>query len=802
MKRKLQNPDFGPNSHFLQVLLKPLIFSRFFNLFIFASTMFTLHPSLAAQTIAEKMATLQDKEGANAPALDDLLKNVNQRLAEHRKRLDRCFTKAAALNQSNAKEEDYQDLLQEVNAIKGEMLLLQNNWRESATTDAKREEEGYALWDQDETTLSQLVMEYGAMDFLYVIPPEMANLKINMHSSVPIPRESWNEVLEIILNHNGIGLKKINPYARQLFIFKQEPAVIQAIAARSQDLLFLPSNSRVFYVFSPPVEQVKTLFQFFEKFADAKQTFVYQVASKIAIVSSKEEIEKLLSLYETVWQNAKGKTAKVVPVSKIAVKEMEKILHSFFGEAIEKSRVPFGKMEQEGLTVLPLGQGRSLILIGQQEVVERAEKLVKDTEEQLQDPYEMTVFLYSCRHTDPSDLAKVLEKVYASLLVASSENNTNVEVSYSTQLPGYKSPDGYAPVPPIVVQPPPSSKPEISSHLEYEQGFDHFVPDPKTGSLLMVVRRDALIRIKELLRKLDVPKKMVQIEVLLFEKRLNNQNNFGLNMLKLGSHHKHVSYQSANAPKGLGVLEFLYKGAKSKHFPAYDIAYNFLMTQEDIQLNAAPSVVTVNQTPATISIVEERSINNGAAPINASNGTIAFENSFSRAQFGITIELTPTVHLSSDLTDTEAKGSVTLQTNITFDTTQPNSNVDRPLVDKRHIENEVRVLDGQTVILGGLRRKSSLDSEEKVPFLGEIPGLGKLFGSTRLIDNSTEMFFFITPRIVLDSEEELERIRTEELKKRAGDLPEFLQRIVDARKKESRKFFEQSLKIIMGSGHG
>ena len=67
-------------------------------------------------------------------------------------------------------------------------------------------------------------------------------------------------------------------------------------------------------------------------------------------------------------------------------------------------------------------------------------------------------------------------------------------------------------------------------------------------------------------------------------------------------------------------MEFLLHGDSSKHFPAYDLALNFLMTQEDIQLNAAPSVITVNQTPATISIVEEISINNGAAPVDTNKG--------------------------------------------------------------------------------------------------------------------------------------------------------------------------------------
>lgn len=760
-----------------------------------------ISPFAFSQTIAEKLGQsgMREPQPLSHPRIT--LQETNEQLVSLREELNQHYATAKKWHQENAPQEAFEPLLDQVNEIRNRMHELEQQWHLTVVSEAKQEEEGYALWDQEETTLAQLVMEYGAPDYLFIVPPEMANLKLNMHSNIPIPRESWHEMLEIILSHNGIGVKPINTYVRQLYVMKQDPSAIQAIASSILQLQWIPDHTRTFFVFSPPVEQIKSTFQFFERFSDAKRTFIYQIGPKIGIIAAKEEVMKLIELYQLVWENAKGKIARVVPVTKMTVREMEKILQSFFGEVLEKNRPPFGKVEQEGLNIFSLAQGNSLILIGQEDVVDRAERIVKETEEQLQDPAEMTIYLYQCRHSNPDDLSKVLEKVYNSLLFASTEANKDVDINYSSQGPQFKlPPDGYPPTPPLVVSPTSIKQPSTAS-LEIEQNLDHFISDPKTGHLLMVVRRDALSKIKDLLRKLDIPKKMVQIEVMLFEKRIINENKYGMNMLKLGSRKNGITYTSNLAPKGLGVLEFLLHGHSSKHFPAYDLALNFLMSQEDIQLNASPSIITVNQTPATISIVDEISINNGAAPVDTNKG-IAFEKSYTRAQYGITIVMTPTVNLP-DVEDlnSDSIGYITLQTNITFDTPKSSNQEDRPTVNRRHLENEVRVANGETVILGGLRRQRMEDNEEKIPFLGDIPGIGKLFGSVDLTRDSTEMFIFITPKIILDPQAELLQIRIEEMMKRPGDSPEYLERVIEAQEKAAERNFRNSFKAFFNNSH-
>ena len=58
------------------------------------------------------------------------------------------------------------------------------------------------------------------------------------------------------------------------------------------------------------------------------------------------------------------------------------------------------------------------------------------------------------------------------------------------------------------------------------------------------------------------------------------------------------------------------------------------------------------------------------------------------------------------------------------------------------------VNDGQTVVLGGILDTEKRDTEQKVPYLGDVPVLGRLFKTTRKTNNKDELLIFVTPKIL------------------------------------------------------
>ena len=67
------------------------------------------------------------------------------------------------------------------------------------------------------------------------------------------------------------------------------------------------------------------------------------------------------------------------------------------------------------------------------------------------------------------------------------------------------------------------------------------------------------------------------------------------------------------------------------------------------------------------------------------------------------------------------------------------------------VETQVLVNDGETVVLGGIYERSQRKDVDKVPLLGDIPGLGQLFRRNLTQDDKAELLIFVTPKIVREA---------------------------------------------------
>lgn len=839
---------------------------------------FACHSSVNAQSIAEKKANLRTTNSDLDGESDQFLLRINQESLEIHTQIQKLYETVSRLYQEGAPPEEYRALLDQINERKRYLLCLEESWREIASKGNRTE--GYGLWHAPETSLEQLIIDYGSQDFVYLIPPDVGSIKLSIASNLPIPRSCWNTMLEHILTQNGVGIKLLNSYLRQLYLIKQNNAHLKSITNNRCDLETLPADARVSFVLSPDPSEVRRTYLFLEKFINPNATSLQVLGRDILLVGQVSDIQDLLKLCDFVSVNRGDKDYRLIPVSKIRADEMAKILAATFDQNVGEGRgaslngedreFESGKYfpDTNGLKIIVLNSvAEALFIVGTKDEIKKAEEIVNSVENQIGGARDRTIFWYNVKHSEPEELADVLYRIYGLMINTGIGTDSQVNLNAPNEVvvvqPNISN--GSPPTPPptplgfqegggFVINPAPA-QPGVFVQTNPNKNRDNFIVDLKTGAIVMVVEADILPKIRDLLRKLDVPKKMVQIETLLFEKVLTRENNFGLNLLKIGNlaHNQHFtgvdfnnifprsrgsycgspssygsrssscsSYPSSGSsscssssnyscgglgtaicdliPGGLGVFEFLISRKRTDSgIPAFDIAYRFLLSQDDVQINSSPSILTINQTPATIAINEDISINTGVFQVDTPGG-FTLKDAFARAQYGTTISIKPTIHMRDESScEEEDDDYVTLETDITFDTIHPGGNPDRPDVTRRHITNQVQVIDGETVVIGNLRCKVSADTRDSIPFIGELPGIGKLFSETTTKNRTTEMFIFITPKIVKDPKEELQAIRQELLCRRPGDLPYFLDCLEEAYRYEKSRLMAGSLNMLLGN---
>lgn len=161
------------------------------------------------------------------------------------------------------------------------------------------------------------------------------------------------------------------------------------------------------------------------------------------------------------------------------------------------------------------------------------------------------------------------------------------------------------------------------------------------------------------------------------------------------------------------------------------------------KLLANPRVLVLDNEEANIKIITEipyQQLNQGGGT------TIAFGTTEFR-EVGVTLSVIP--HLTRDgMVRLQLKPEFSVQTGTVNIGDPAQQTYPQPVIDRREAITTLLVKDGQTVVLGGLRKKDVTQQIDKVPLLGDLPIVGNLFKFTGEDTVVSELVVFITPRII------------------------------------------------------
>ena len=362
--------------------------------------------------------------------------------------------------------------------------------------------------------------------------------------------------------------------------------------------------------------------------------------------------------------------------------------------------------------------------------------------------------------------------------------------------PGQVAPPAGVPIPaPQPGVPPAQRPPTLAGQAQQQQQQQQqqeqlrIVPDPATNSLIIYGTVQEFQNIKNILRDLDAVPRQVLIEAMILQVDLTDTESLGVDIEILRKPRVTIFGQTFNSSGALRTLGDLFP-IPPTFGPASGLSgivggkdvqamINALMTDARVKLISSPSVLAADNRPARIQVGSEEPIPTGT--INAANTSTAISSS-------TTIQYRNTGRILTILPQVNSKGLVNLQ--IKAEVSARGDDVlvgqDRfPAFNTQDAETTAVVHDGETLVIGGLIGERKSKSRTGIPYLMDIPVVGRFFGTTTDDSRRTELIMLITPRVVRGREEA--QTVTEEFKSKVSAVRNELERIARDRAKTAPK---------------
>jgi general secretion pathway protein D len=299
--------------------------------------------------------------------------------------------------------------------------------------------------------------------------------------------------------------------------------------------------------------------------------------------------------------------------------------------------------------------------------------------------------------------------------------------------------------------------------------------DEATNSVLITADSDNMQSLMAIVDKLDIRRAQVLVEAIIVEVGDNGKKEAGVQWMYADSKNgfgSSTTGDSSLAGVGAGALQL-------KNSTTYDtgiaaLATNLsatagqtfgtaflgertsfigllkmLQTRSNTNVLSTPNLLTTDNTKASISVGQKVPFKTGSYSGSTTGSTTGstnstFSNPFNtiqRESVGIKLEVTPHINEGD---------SVILDIKQEVSGISDKNNPDGPITDERKIDTQILTADGQTVVLGGLIRDDVQVGSTRVPLLGSIPLVGRLFRTESTSKVKTNLLVFIRATIMRD----------------------------------------------------
>ena len=261
------------------------------------------------------------------------------------------------------------------------------------------------------------------------------------------------------------------------------------------------------------------------------------------------------------------------------------------------------------------------------------------------------------------------------------------------------------------------------------------VADEETNALLITAFVRNFPAVEKLVKQLDVLLPQVLIEAQIIEVTLDDESAFGVErMWEQGTTYNDKTYQqqgTSNFVLAEEIFGLKYGSLSGKlnsmlHALTKDTKVNILSTPRIMTRNNQEAIINVGQAVPFLVSTQE-----------TATGGILTSTDF--RDVGVTLTVTPRINRS---------GTVSLDVNQQINSLVEFTLFDAPIISTREASAFVTIKDKQTMVIGGMIKDDKTETVHKIPVLGSIPLLGRLFRRTDMRIEKTELMVFITTHVI------------------------------------------------------
>ena len=589
--------------------------------------------------------------------------------------------------------------------------------REEKTQKREAPGERYVTIDFDNVDIVLFIKFISELTGKNFVVDKAVRGKVTIISPTKISVKEAYKVFESVLEVHGFTTV---PAGNIIKIVPAREARAKSVETRLREEAIAPEDKVVTQLIPLDYANPDELKKLFAPLISKNSVMVSYTPTRMLIVTDvQSNIKRLLKIIAEIDVVGIGEEISVIPLDHAKASDLSKSLEIIFQRQVTRARK--GAPVAETSRIVADDRTNSLIVLASEDDTLRIRGLIELLDREIPRG-EGDIHVYYLQNANAEDLVKVLMAI------------PTKEV---------KAPEkGKAPI--------------ISKEVQ-------IVADKATNSLIITADKDDYYVLEDVIKKLDIVRRMVYIEALLMEVDVNKSFELGVEWQaaeEIGSHDGRAIFGFGASTSGTaafpgvtstGTVSFptgfslgvLGEGINISGiiFPNIGAVVRAFQGDSDVRILQTPQILTTDNEEAEIQVAKN-------IPFLTRQETSEAGIDYSNYEFkdvGVTLNIVPQINQERfvRLKITQEVAQVV----------EEESMVGLPTTLKRVAKTTVIVKDKNTVVIGGLIDESITQGSTTVPCLGSIPALGWLFRSASRSEDKTNLFIFLTPHIIENPEE-------------------------------------------------